>query len=381
MRALIGALQWPSTQGLPMLAASTSLQAGCLKDGTVQDLLDLNKTLRFGKSVGDTTTKFLAKRAAASRGLERLTLVASSDAAFGVRRDHASQGGIIILACDKSVLDGAKVPASTVSWRSFKLQRVCRSSLAAECQATTTTLDELIMVKTFLEVLKHPGTDLKIVKDQLTGVSAAVTDRSALYDAVNRETIQQAQDKRVAIEGLIIKQILKDAKIQWRWVSSERQLADGLTKVSARRFKGHYIQLVADESYTAAKKTQKERAQTLQDTRSGTNSHVAQALIATVMSHQVGGVNAWFLTFLERLSLWEIVLYCLAMFACWTLLPSASVSPSASDDDDDIMARMSGQEYSMWEMNQIQQHLTTMLNPSWSWPRRKSLSSRDLIIR
>ena len=365
MRALIGALQWPSTQGLPMLAASTSLQAGCLKDGTVQDLLDLNKTLRFGKSVGDTTIKFLAKPAAASGGLERLTLVAYSDAAFGVRRDHASQGGFIILTCDKTVLDGAKVPASTVSWRSFKLQRVCRSSLAAECQATTTTLDELIMAKTFLEVLKHPGTDLKILKDQLTGVSAAVTDCRALYDAVYRETIQQAQDKRVAIEGLIIKQTLKDAKIQWRWVSSERQLADGLTKVSARqafseRFKGHYIQLVADESYTAAKKkTQKERAQTLQETRSGTNSHVAQALIATVMSHQVGGVNAWFpsddatgyfllgVTFLERLSLWEIVLYGLAMFGCWTLLqrlcqllhvllPRAPVSPSASDDDDDI---------------------------------------------
>ena len=104
MRALIGALQWPSTQGLPMLAASTSLQAGCLKDGTVQDLLDLNKTLRFGKAIGDTPIKFLARPAEPSTGFERMTLVAYSDAAFGVRRDHASQGGFIILACDKSVL-------------------------------------------------------------------------------------------------------------------------------------------------------------------------------------------------------------------------------------------------------------------------------------
>ena len=145
------------------------------------------------------------------------------------------------------------------------------------------------MANTFLEVLKRPDQELKVLKDRLTGISAAVTDCRALYDAVYRETIQQAQDKRVAIEGLIIKQTLKEAKIQWRWVSSERQLADGLTKVAARqafaeRFKGHYIQLIADETYTAAKKkTQKERAQTLQETRSGTGSHVAQTLIATVM--------------------------------------------------------------------------------------------------
>lgn len=90
MRALIGALQWPSTQGLPMLAASTSLQAGSLKDGKVQDLHDLNKTLRFGKSVGNVTIKFLARSADKSVGLQGLTLVAYSDAAFGVRRDHLS---------------------------------------------------------------------------------------------------------------------------------------------------------------------------------------------------------------------------------------------------------------------------------------------------
>ena len=275
-RALIGALQWPSTQGLPMLAASASLQAG------VQDLMDLNKTLRFAKQVGDVTLKFLAKPQSSATSLDAMVLVAYADAAFGVRRDHASQGGYIIMACDKSVLDGAKVPASTVGW----------TSLAAECQATTTALDELVLSKTFLEVLKHPMKDLKDLKDQLSGISACVTDCRALYDAVYRETIQQAQDKRVAIEGLIIKQTLKETKTVWRWVSSERQLADGLTKVAARqafseRFAGHYVQLVADESYTAAKKkTQQQRQETLRETRAGTGSHVAQSLIAAVMVQQ-----------------------------------------------------------------------------------------------
>ena len=43
-RALIGALQWPSSQGLPMLSASISLQAGAVSKGTVQDIQELHKT-------------------------------------------------------------------------------------------------------------------------------------------------------------------------------------------------------------------------------------------------------------------------------------------------------------------------------------------------
>lgn len=72
-------------------------------------------------------------------------------------------------------------------------------------------------------------------------------------------------------------------------MSSERQLADGLTKVSARlafteRYKGHHIQLVADESYQAAKKkSQAERRKTVQETQMP-SSKVAQTLIGMVMT-------------------------------------------------------------------------------------------------
>ena len=145
----------------------------------------------------------------------------------------------------------------------FKVPRVCRSSLAAECQACATALEELLLTKTFLEVLKNPSLTLQQVKDKLEGECAMVTDCKALYDAVHRETIQQATDKRVAIEGLVIKDLLNDLHCQWRWVSSERQLSDGLTKVGARqafveRFKGSYVQLISDTAFTASKKKSKE---------------------------------------------------------------------------------------------------------------------------
>ena len=287
-RGLVGALQWPSTQGMPALAASVSIQAGELAGGDVQTLHDLNKTLRFAKSNAHVRLRFLAKDEN-GEGIRGLTAIMFADAAFDVRKDHSSQGGYILLLGSRQVLEGQKCPMSTVSWRSFKLPRVCRSSLAAECQSLSSSLEELMMVKAFLAKLQRPLDELRYLKDDLKQECAVITDCKALYDCIQRETIQQATDKRVAIEALVIKDLLKDLACQWKWISSERQLADGLTKIGARqffveRYKGGYVQLVSDETYTAAKKkTKEQRARTLQETR-GSKSTVAQALIAYAMA-------------------------------------------------------------------------------------------------
>ena len=59
-----------------------------------------------------------------------------------------------------------------------------------------------------------------------------MTDCKALYDAVYRETIQQATDKRVAIEGLVIR--VSDLE------GSQLQLAMGFVGTTGRRpDKGH----------------------------------------------------------------------------------------------------------------------------------------------
>ena len=300
-RGLIGALQWPATQGVPFLCASMSIQAGEVPKGKVFHLRELNKSLRFAKANAAVTLKFLARPDARNKktdnSLENLCLVCYADAAFGVRSDHSSQGGFVIVACDKSVLKGHKRPAATVSWRSFKVPRVCRSSLAAECQSCATALEELLMCKTFLEILKRPDCTLQKLKDDLQGDSAMVTDCKALYDSVHRETVQSATDKRVAIESLVIKDLLRDMSCQWRWVSSERQLSDGLTKTGARqnfveRYKGSYIQLIADENFTASKKkTKEERAKTVAETRIA-KSDIAKTLVAMVMASEAGVVEA-----------------------------------------------------------------------------------------
>ena len=58
--------------------------------------------------------------------------VAFSDAAFGIRRDFSSQGGYILVAANKKLLEGECMRYTPLAWRSFKLDRVCRSSLSTQ---------------------------------------------------------------------------------------------------------------------------------------------------------------------------------------------------------------------------------------------------------
>ena len=67
-------------------------------------------------------------------------------------------------------------------------------------------------------------------------------------------------DARAALEILCVKDAINSLKAEWRWVSSERQMADGLTKLAARQDLADVMscgmaqQLVHDPEFTAAKK-------------------------------------------------------------------------------------------------------------------------------
>ena len=57
-----------------------------------------------------------------------------------------------------------------------------------------------------------------------------VTDAKALYDSYHREGVSSSVvDKRVGLEIRVMKEMLEELNGQLRWMSSERQIADGLT--------------------------------------------------------------------------------------------------------------------------------------------------------
>ena len=255
-RGLIGALQWPAVQGVPPLAASLSIYAADINKGSVQLITDLNKTLRFAKGL---TKDALVMKKVVDR-LDDVCFLCYSDAAFGVRSDHSSQGGYIIVATSQDVLKGGFKPYNVVSWRSFKLTRVCRSSLAAEAQACAAAADELMMVKTMLSMMVDPSQDPRHPQTAAwMGKSALIVDARALYDAVKKKGFTSQHDKRSAIEIMCIQQELDRLQCDLRWVSSERMLADGLTKVGARiqmseQLRSGGLSIFFDETFQAAKK-------------------------------------------------------------------------------------------------------------------------------
>ena len=67
------------------------------------------------------------------------------------------------------------------------------------------------MLKMFLKMLLEPQLNVKDAQDKLDMPTAIVTGCKALFD------------------------LIKQVQGQLRWVSSERQLADGLTKIGSRQ--------------------------------------------------------------------------------------------------------------------------------------------------
>ena len=76
--------------------------------------------------------------------------------------------------------------------------------------------------------LQEPGEFGRILQ------SALVIDAKALSDCLRAETPQFQGDKRTKIEAMIVKGTMKECNTTVRWISSEVQYSDGLTKIGAR---------------------------------------------------------------------------------------------------------------------------------------------------
>ena len=58
-----------------------------------------------------------------------------------------------MLACGKELSNGKEATASLLERKPWRLERVCRSSLSAECQAMAEALDNLNFLKMFWGIL------------------------------------------------------------------------------------------------------------------------------------------------------------------------------------------------------------------------------------
>ena len=135
---------------------------------------------------------------------------------------------------DQKTLEGNPSSYAPISWQSRQLPRICRSSTSAEIQTGGHAVDahefaKQTMLKWYNEHPIHPR-DLDRALSTFDAI--VVTDSKNLYDSGNRVETSglQLEERRLALEVLSIRERTHAAGIQFRWVDSDQQLADNLSK-------------------------------------------------------------------------------------------------------------------------------------------------------
>ena len=266
LRGVLGALQWRIHQSTPLHAARLGQLQSEISCANVGTLKAANKLTREAFQTRHVSTRINQLFASDPRGV---CFIGWSDAALANRRDLSSTGGYVIAATTIEMLKGQRTPLSFVSWRSAKLPRKARSSLAAETQALAECDQELMYTRLAwsefcgIEVsLKEPS---KAVK-QITG--AVVIDARALFDVLRKRDLNSSgaglKDKFSALEILCLIESLEANSTMVRWVHSDAQLADALTKplplgvLHKAMIEGKWT-LSYDPDFTSAKRLKKSR--------------------------------------------------------------------------------------------------------------------------
>ena len=263
LRAVLGALSWRATQTSPWLGASVSVLQGVQSSPTVADLLTANKLVRTQRALHDVPIRFCSN-------IEKPILITYTDASWACRRDGTSQGGQISVIADVSVLEGHRSAFSPVAWQSRKLARVARSSTSAEVQMASNATDHHEFLKQILLEWFNKRPVLENSPDQVmkTMPSILILDAKNLYDALSRiETSGlQLEEKRTAIDVLSIRERTQQTGILVKWVDSDQQLGDGLSKpnqfdslLEILRFGS--LSIVFDPLFVSAKRKRQQKRQ------------------------------------------------------------------------------------------------------------------------
>nr|CAB3262901.1 uncharacterized protein LOC100184952 [Phallusia mammillata] len=213
LRSKIGQLLWIATQTRPDLSFDVCVAATHYKSAVVGDLIACNKIIR--KAQSDHVTLKYSNLGDNSK----LKVVVYTDAAFANLLDGGSQGAYLVF------LMGQKGQCNLLSWQSKRIRRVVRSTLAAETLAMSDGLETAFFLTTLWnEVLfgshKLPGLPIE-----------AFTDSCSLCAALH--SCKSVSDKRLRVDIGSVKEMMEQHNVIVSWVSSEKQLADCLTKKTA----------------------------------------------------------------------------------------------------------------------------------------------------
>jgi hypothetical protein len=152
-----------------------------------------------------------------------------------------------------------------VSWSSHKLKRKSRSSNAAEVQAMSDTEDQLYWLRAMVASFSGQSIERGVRETAVNRVTGLlVTDSKSIFDAMHSATGGLGlEEKRTALELVDLCDRVQTNGAVVRWVNSEANPADSLTKAAARKpleelFKTHEWAITRDPLERSARKLREE---------------------------------------------------------------------------------------------------------------------------
>ena len=147
---------------------------------------------------------------------------------------YRSVGGYFLLVANPGILEGRTVRANIIGYYSGVTKRVCRSTLAAEASHSAEAVESGDWVTVLLEEALTGELDLKNWPEVIARREKVyVTDARSVYDYLQRDANSTSSDKRMAIEGALLRETVRKPKSHVRWVDGQQNLANVLTKAGA----------------------------------------------------------------------------------------------------------------------------------------------------
>ena len=199
-------------------------------------------------------------------GPEEELVFAWVDAASQNRKDGSSTQGILVCMGPKALFQGEVGKLTPVSWHSTKIDRACRSPGAAESQAAVNGEDVLYYARYQWSEMTLGEIDVRNPDAAVCRVSGGlITDSRNVYDKLQSEAVTiKGAEKRSNIEILSVKESQSRTHLQVRWVHSEAQLANALTKAGPCRElelfyrMAHQWRIVEDSQMRSARRRKSE---------------------------------------------------------------------------------------------------------------------------
>eukprot|EP00435_Cladocopium_sp_Y103_P064584 s563_g26.t1 len=295
LRGALGALQWRAHQTAPHLAARLGQLQSELAKPTINTVKATNKLIRECFQTRHLSVRINQLDVSDPR---EVCFVGWSDAALANRIDMGSTGGYVIAAANPIIMQGQSSPLTLISWRSGKLARKARSSLAAEAQALSETDQELMFTRMAWAEMCGDLISLSEATEKIAAVrGTVVVDAKSLYDILLKRELNSSgvglKDKYSTLEVLCLLESLEKMKTEVRWVHSEAQIADALTKplppgILHKIMHEGIWTLRYDPAFTSAEKLKaSRRTHSLEDFR-GVSANVHKGIMKQFESFQAG---------------------------------------------------------------------------------------------